>query len=105
MNNSRGFGNRAPSSFLVIEHKKITEAIMRIKLNIDYTVALDGIHIRSFLAGTEIDFPERIAAVLLADGRASLPVEAKMEGPAPENKMLGGPPEIKAEKKGKGKRS
>lgn len=63
---------------------------MRIKLNIDYVVALDGIHIDSFPAGAEVDFPERIAVVLLADRRAGLPVEKKMEGAAPENKMLDG---------------
>lgn len=68
---------------------------MRIKLNIDYKVALDGIHVDSFPAGAEVDFPERIAAVLLADGRASLAGGAKMEPGAPENKMLAGPPKNK----------
>lgn len=95
MHNSRGFGNRAPSSFEVIKHEKLTEVMMRIKLNIDYVVALDGIHVSSFPAGAEVDFPERIATVLLADGRASLSGETKMEPGAPENKMLAGPPKNK----------
>jgi hypothetical protein len=90
MHSSRGFGNRAPSSFQVIKHEKATEVTMRIRLNIDYTVALDGIHVSSFPAGAEVDFPERIAVVLVADGRASLPVEGKMLDGAPENKMLDG---------------
>lgn len=55
------------------------ERTMRIKLNIDYTVALDGIHPTSFAAGQEADIPERIAAVLLEDGRAGLPKAAKVE--------------------------
>ncbi|MCJ7643287.1 MAG: hypothetical protein MUP28_02270 [Candidatus Aminicenantes bacterium] len=63
---------------------------MRIKLNIDYTVALDGIRVSSFRAGAEVDVPERIAAVLLEDGRASLPDGAKALDGAPENKMLDG---------------
>ena len=67
------------------------EQTMRIKLNIDYTVALDGVRLNSFVAGAEVDFPERIAAVLLEDGRASLPVAAKALKGAPENKMLDGP--------------
>jgi len=91
MHISRGFGNRPPSSLEVIKHEKVTEVTMRIKLNIDYTVALDGIHISSFPAGTEVDFPERIATVLIADGRAYFPGQAKMEDAAPENKMLDGP--------------
>jgi len=64
---------------------------MRIKLNIDYTVALDGIHVDSFPAGAEVDFPDRIAVVLLADGRANYPGQAKMLDGSPENKMLDGP--------------
>lgn len=67
------------------------ERTMKIKLNIDYTVALDGIHPTSFAAGQEAEIPERIAAVLLEDGRAILPAKAKALDGAPENKMLDGP--------------
>ncbi len=60
------------------------ERTMRIKLSVDYTVSLDGIHQTSFAAGQEAEIPERIAAVLLEDGRANLPepaqAEAKREG-------------------------
>lgn len=73
---------------------------MKIKLNIDYTVALDGINLTSFAAGQEAEFPVSIAQVLLEDGRASLPAAAKMEPGPPENKMLDGPGANKAAKKG-----
>ena len=65
------------------------EQIMRVKLNSNYSGSLDGIHPTSFAAGQEAEIPERIAAVLLEDGRASLP--AKALAGAPENKMLDGP--------------
>jgi hypothetical protein len=77
------------------------EQTMRVKINIDYTVALDGIHPTAFAAGQEAEIPERIAAVLLKDGRASLPAAAKALEEAPQNKMLDGP----GENKGKGKRA
>ena len=67
------------------------EQTMRIKLNIDYSVCLDGIHPTAFAAGQEAEVPERIAVVLLEDGRASLPAKAKALSGAPENKMLDGP--------------
>lgn len=76
--------------------KAAEERTMRIKLNVDYTVYLDGIHASMFVAGQEADVPERIAAVLLQDRRASLPVEAKAIEEAPENKMLAGSPENKS---------
>jgi len=69
---------------------------MRIKLNADYAVCLDGVHPSSFPAGSEIDMPTHIASVLLEDGRAALPSEKKMEKTALENKMLNGSPENKA---------
>jgi hypothetical protein len=67
------------------------ERIMRVKLNRDYTVCLDGIHPTAFAAGQEAEIPERIAAALLEDGRASLSFAAKALEGAPENKMLDGP--------------
>ena len=67
------------------------ERTMRIKMNTDYTGALDGVHPTSFAAGQEAEIPERIATVLLEDGRASLPPAAKALAGAPENKMLDGP--------------
>ncbi len=73
------------------------EQTMRVKINIDYTVALDGIHSTSFAAGQDAEIPERIAAVLLEDGRASLPAAAKALEGAPKNKMLDGPGANKGE--------
>lgn len=64
---------------------------MKVKLNIDYTVYLDGISPTAFKPGQEAEIPIRIAQVLLEDGRASLPAKAKALEGAPENKMLDGP--------------
>lgn len=66
---------------------------MKIRLNIDYSVALDGVTTSSFPAGAVVDFPARIAGVLVGDGRASVvpaPAPAREEKAipaAPENKM------------------
>jgi hypothetical protein len=80
------------------------ERTMRIKLNSDYTACLDGIHPTAFAAGQEAEIPERIAAVLLEDGRASLPAAAKALEGAPENKMLDGPSGNKGDFKRGGRR-
>jgi len=67
--------------------RRAEEQTMRIKLNQEWNGAVDGIHLAVYPAGAEVDFPERIAAVLLKDGRAGLPEEAKAIMGAPENKM------------------
>ncbi len=63
---------------------------MIIRFNGSETIYVDGIHPVNFLAGQEAELPERIAAVLLTEGRASLPAAAiaNLIG-APENKMAG----------------
>jgi len=96
MSMQRGLGNRAPSFFKPIKHETAKVETMRVKLNIDYLVALDGIRLTSFQAGQEADFPVSIAQALLEDGRASLPAAAKMELGSPEDKMLDGPGANKA---------
>ena len=66
---------------------------MIIRLNGPETIYVDGVHPIDFRAGQEAELPERIAAVLLTEGRASLPDEAKaILAGAPENKagLLGG---------------
>src|SRR4030042_2089407 len=71
------------------------EHTMRIQLKTDYTVCRDGIHPESFKAKEEVDMPAHVASVLIKDGRATLPPEAKMKGGAPANKMVGGSPDTK----------
>lgn len=60
---------------------------MRVRFSGDERIYVDGIHPVDFQAGQEAEIPERIAAVLLTEGRASLPAAAKANliG-APENK-------------------
>lgn len=99
MSNGRGLGNRAPSSFFpLIKHEAIQEAMMKVRLNVDYAVYVDGIHPAAFKAGDEVDLPERIASVLIGDKRAALAQEEKMESKPPENKMEGGVPANKMAK-------
>lgn len=66
---------------------------MRVRFSGDERIYVDGIHPVDFQAGQEAEIPERIAAGLLVEGRATLPDEAKaiLTG-APENKagLLGG---------------
>jgi hypothetical protein len=81
----------------------VQEETMKVKLNIDYTVCRDGIHPESFKAKEEVDMPVHVASVLLKDGRAALPPQAKMEGGAPANKMVPGAPENKGSGKEGGK--
>jgi hypothetical protein len=84
------------SLFEVIKHEPRKEELMRIKLNRDWNGAVDGIHVALYPAGSTVDFPIAIAQVLLEDGRATLPDEAKAIMGAPENKMMGRSPENKA---------
>lgn len=69
---------------------------MKIRLNIDYTVALDGVTMSSFKAGEVVDFPARIAGVLVGDGRASV-LTAPSPAPAREEKAVASAPENKME--------
>jgi len=74
--------------------------IMKIKLTEDWTGAVDGINPITYVAGTEQDFPEAIAADLLKDGRAVLvAVETKALAGAPANKMKQGPGLNKAKRR------
>jgi hypothetical protein len=69
---------------------------MKIRLNTDYTVALDGINPTSFRAGTVVDnFPRGVVDALLSDGRASLvtDIERKEVVAAPKNKATMKAPE------------
>ncbi len=60
---------------------------MKIVPTRDLTIYVDGIHPQIFEAWREVEMPERIAGVLLGDGRAQ-PAEAFKSVPeAPENKM------------------
>jgi hypothetical protein len=71
---------------------------MKVILKNEYTVCLDGVNQTRFPAG-EAELPTSIAAVLLDDGRASLPpVEEKALPGAPGNKMLPHAPKNKAHK-------
>lgn len=73
---------------------------MKIRLNIDYSVALDGITTSSFNEGEVVDFPARIAGVLVGDGRASVltaPSPAPSPAPAREEKAVVAAPENKME--------
>jgi len=69
---------------------------MIIRFNIDWNGSLDGINPSQFKSGEEAEIPMRIAAVLLEDGRASLPAAAKAIPAAPENKMQPAPAANKA---------
>lgn len=85
----RGLSGRPPvsQSWEVIRHDPPKEAKVIIRLNGPETIYVDGVHPIDFRAGQEAELPERIAAVLLTEGRASLPAAAKANliG-APENK-------------------
>jgi hypothetical protein len=97
----KSFAERHPDLFPILKHESQTpEATMKVILKSAYTVAVDGIHPATFPAG-EAELPASIAAVLLEDGRATLPApsEEKMLPRAPENKMVYGAPE--ARKRGK----
>jgi len=71
----------------VIRHDPPQEVNVIIRFNGPETIYVDGVHPIDFRAGQEAELPERIAAVLLTEGRASLPAAAKANliG-APENK-------------------
>jgi len=68
-------------------HDQPTEGTMKIRFTGAERICIDGIHPVDFHAGQEAEIPDRIAAVLLAEGRAGLPEEAKALTGAPENKM------------------
>lgn len=56
---------------------------MRIRMNVDYSYCPDGITLKHVRQGEVEDAPERVARVLLADGRAR------------EDKMLDSAPAVK----------
>ncbi len=70
-----------------IKHEARKGETMRIKLNKDWTGCLDGIHPTTLPAGQVADVPLAIGQTLIADGRADVPPELKMESKPLENKM------------------
>lgn len=65
---------------------------MRIKMNQDITIYVDGIHPSEFKTGDVVDLPIYICSALLEDNRASrIEAETKALAGAPENKMEKGP--------------
>lgn len=76
---------------------------MRVTMLDSRRAALDGVNVVSLIAGQEYDLPPNLAERLIARGQAapdapaaSVPSEARADGPAPENRAQATAPQDKA---------
>jgi hypothetical protein len=76
---------------LPLKREERSMSPIKIQFNEDWTGCLDGVNPISFQAGQVADVPAHVAAVLLEDGRATLPCNTKALNGAPQNKALDGP--------------